>query len=82
MPPPFSMTYGKWEQYENGTPHELSSARIAEEILSGPSPHLSISPEETETILTAIRGHRKLRETPELLEALLYESDKASRALF
>lgn len=22
---------GKWEQYENGTPHELSSARIAEE---------------------------------------------------
>ena len=73
---------GKWEQYENGTPHELSSARIAEEILSGLPPHLRFSPEETETILTAIRGHRKLRETPELLEALLYESDKASRACF
>ena len=73
---------GKWEQYENGTPHELSSARIAEEILSGLPPHLRFSPEETETILTAIRGHRKLRETPELLEALLYESDKASRTCF
>ena len=73
---------GKWEQYENGTPHELSSARIAEEILSGLPPHLRFSPEETETILTAIRGHRKLRETPELLEALLYESEIYSWTCF
>ena len=30
-------------------------------------------------ILTAIQGHRKLRQDPEPLERLLYESDKASR---
>ena len=37
---------------------------------------------EKEQILTAIRGHRRLRKEPELLERLLYESDKASRACF
>ena len=33
-------------------------------------------------ILTAIKGHRRLREDPEPLEKLLYESDKASRICF
>ena len=35
--------------------------------------------EEKKMILTAIQGHRKLRQDPEPLERLLYESDKASR---
>ena len=33
-------------------------------------------------ILTAIRGHRKLRADAEPLERLLYTSDKASRMCF
>lgn len=73
---------GKWEQYENGTPHELASEKIAQEILHGFPESLKFSPGETRQILAAIRGHRRLRQDPEPLEALLYESDKASRACF
>ena len=38
--------------------------------------------EEKRMILTAIRGHRKLREDAKPLERLLYTSDKASRMCF
>lgn len=73
---------GKWRQYEDGTPHELASEQIAGEILWSLPESLRFSSEETRQILTAIRGHRRLRPDPEPLEALLYESDKASRACF
>lgn len=73
---------GKWQQYENGTPHELASANIAEKIIKSLPEALQFSPEETRQILTAIRGHRRLRQNPEPLESLLYESDKTSRACF
>ncbi len=71
---------GKSRQYEEGIPHETArsegrSARICSAILAFP-------PEEQQQILTAIHGHRKLRETPEPLEFLLYKSDKMSRACF
>ncbi len=73
---------GKSEQYESGTPHEIASARIAAQILEDLSPELPFSPEEQQQILTAIRGHRKLRADAQPLEKLLYESDKASRTCF
>ena len=55
---------------------------IAEKILAELPEELMFTLNENEQILTAIRGHRKLRENAEPLEALLYESDKASRACF
>lgn len=73
---------GKWQQYQNGTPHEIASAQLAGRILSDLPDKASFSSQEQNQILTAIRGHRKLRSTPEILEALLYESDKASRACY
>ena len=42
----------------------------------------AFSDEENRMILTAIRGHRRLREGAEVLEKLLYTSDKASRMCF
>jgi putative nucleotidyltransferase with HDIG domain len=73
---------GKGQQYEEGTPHEIASARIAEEILDSLPTNLQFCAEEKEQILAAIRGHRRLREGAEPLEALLYESDKLSRTCF
>lgn len=73
---------GKGEQYEKGTPHEMASADIAEKILVSMPKELRFSQKEQTQILTAIRGHRKLRNDAEPLEALLYESDKASRSCF
>lgn len=80
---------GKWQQYEDGTPHEIASARIASCILKDIVTTAEafpggawFSPEDIRQILTAIRGHRTLRSGAEPLERLLYESDKASRACF
>lgn len=92
---------GKQEQYENGVPHEISSERIAGEILdslpecpaetsaaalpenSSEVPgKTAFTTEEKSMILTAIRGHRKLRDDAEPLERLLYAADKASRICF
>ncbi len=73
---------GKGEQYEKGTPHEMASADIAEKILVSMPEELCFSQKEQLQILTAIRGHRKLRSDAEPLEALLYESDKTSRSCF
>lgn len=73
---------GKQEQYQNGTPHEISGERTAGAILDSLPEELSFAPEERQMILTAIRGHRKLREDPEPLERLLCESDKVSRMCF
>lgn len=73
---------GKWKQYTEGIPHELASVRIAENILADLPENESFTPEEISQILTAICGHRKLRPDAEILERLLYESDKASRACY
>ena len=73
---------GKAEQYESGTPHEQSGEKIASEILASLPADAAFSEEEKRMILTAIRGHRKLRENAEPLERLLYTSDKASRMCF
>ena len=59
---------GKWQQYEDGTPHEIASARIASCILKDIVTTAEafpggawFSPEDIRQILTAIRGHRTLR---------------------
>ena len=73
---------GKYAQYEDGTPHEQSGEKIASEILDSLPEEAAFSEEEKCMILTAIRGHRKLRADAEPLERLLYTSDKASRMCF
>lgn len=53
---------GKYAQYEEGIPHEIKSAEIAGIILSDMPERIRFTPAEQQEILTAIRGHRKLRE--------------------
>lgn len=73
---------GKGRQYEEGIPHETASADLAEQILADMPAKLAFTSEEQQQILTAIWGHRRLRRDAEPLEALLYKSDKMSRACF
>lgn len=73
---------GKYAQYEEETPHEQSGEKIASEILNTLPEGENFSEEERRMILTAIRGHRKLRPDAESLERLLFTSDKASRTCF
>lgn len=73
---------GKYAQYEDGTPHERAGEGIAREILGTLPDGNKFSDEEKAMILTAIRGHRNLRDDAEPLERLLYRSDKASRMCF
>ena len=55
---------GKYRQYEEGVPHEISSTEIAETVLSDMPADICFSGNEQQIILTAITGHRKLRENP------------------
>ena len=73
---------GKSLQYEKNVPHEIYGVALAEKILGSLPAELEFSAEEMRQILTAVRGHRRLREDAEPLERLLYESDKASRMCF
>lgn len=73
---------GKSLQYEAKIPHEEAGEKIASEILYTLPENAAYTEEEKKEILTAIRGHRRLREDPTRLEKLLYESDKASRMCF
>lgn len=70
---------GRHEQYSDGTPHELSSARIAPEILG----ECGFVQEEVAMVADAIVSHRNSRVMGESsLRGLLYRADKASRACF
>ena len=73
---------GKRLQYEQKIPHEITSAEIAETILSSMPKDLAFAPEEQQMILSAIRNHRKPVPNASALDQLLYESDKASRNCF
>lgn len=70
---------GRYEQYENGTPHEQASVPIAHEILQD----CGFDSKETDVILLAIAEHRN-PETADKhnLEGLLYRADKMSRSCF
>lgn len=67
---------GRFKQYEDGTPHELASARLAPQILKD----CGFDDKETDVIIEAIRNHRNaaVRENRDL-NGLLYRADKASR---
>ena len=56
---------GKSLQYEKQIPHEAAVRRIAAEILGTLPPDAAFSEAETEMILTAIEGHRRLRPDPQ-----------------
>ena len=71
---------GRHKQYEDGTPHEVASADLADKIL----PDCSYSREEQAQIRQAILGHRSAQggECADVLGRLLYRADKASRNCF
>lgn len=70
---------GRHIQYEDGTPHETASARIAPQILA----QCDYSEWESNYIVDAIRAHRDASvETEQNLRGVLYRADKASRACF
>lgn len=69
---------GRAEQYITGTPHDEAGVRIAETILSD----LDFSPEEKESILSAIEEHRSSGKETSILSQLIYEADKKSRNCF
>jgi uncharacterized protein len=69
---------GRWRQYEDGTPHEAESARIAETIL----PECGFDEAETDLILDAIRSHRSASEERPGFAGLLYRADKLSRRCY
>lgn len=70
---------GRWQQYEDGTPHEKASAYLAPEILSD----CGFTEGETEQIISAILNHRNesIREE-QTLSGILYRADKMSRSCF
>lgn len=70
---------GRWMQYEDDTPHEKASVRLAPEILAD----CGFSEEERERILAAIGNHRNAEVKGEKsLSGLLYRADKLSRPCF
>ena len=69
---------GKGRQYEFGTPHHLASAELAEPILRD----CGYTEEEIDTILYAIRLHRKPSEDEAPLVKVLYTADKKTRLCF
>jgi len=69
---------GRWRQYEDGTPHEQESARIAQTIL----PECGFDSAETELILDAIASHRTHVGEKPGFAGFLYRADKLSRRCF
>ncbi len=70
---------GRFRQYEDGTPHESASARLAGPILRDSG----FTREETELILDAIRNHRNGEiQKEKSLRGILYRADKLSRSCF
>lgn len=69
---------GKGLQYEQGTPHHIASAQLAEKIL----PECGYTPEEITPVVEAIKLHRKPQEHDHPLVTLLYFADKKTRLCF
>lgn len=65
---------GKWQQYEEGVPHEIASSELAEQILLS----VGFEQEEQKCIRNAILAHRNGNGSSELDE-ILYDADKISR---
>lgn len=71
---------GKDRQYLEQVPHEIASAKIAENILEDLTG--ACSEAEISWILQGIRGHRRKKENMTEAEKLFYWSDKRSRKCF
>lgn len=69
---------GRGEQYENGTPHDIASVKIASHILL----ECKYNTKEIDEILEAIGNHRDNTENLNSLSQLLYKCDKLSRNCF
>lgn len=70
---------GKYQQYEDGTPHEQAGARIAEKVLADIE---FFTKEEKAVIIQSILEHRRKKDRMSALGRILYESDKLSRACY
>lgn len=70
---------GRHRQYQDGTPHEEESARLAPAILLD----CGFSDKETGVIISAIQTHRDAGiKNENNLNGILYRADKLSRACF
>lgn len=69
---------GRWMQYKDGTPHEVASYRLAEEILV----ECGFIEEDRKVVLGAILKHRGGLEEKETFDEIFYLSDKLSRTCF
>lgn len=69
---------GKGRQYEDGTPHHLASAELAEPVLKD----CGYTQEEIKPILHAIKLHRKPADEEDPLVRVLYIADKKTRLCF
>lgn len=70
---------GRYEQYTNGTPHNIAGERTAKHILI----QCGYGTDEMELISKAISEHRTpADDTDRSLGALLYRADKLSRMCF
>jgi len=70
---------GRHVQYEDGTPHEVASAKLAENILE----ECGFGKKSQTEILRAISEHRNKKVAKEAsLAGVIYRADKASRACF
>jgi len=69
---------GKYEQYKNNIPHEMSSAKIALDILK----EASYNDDEIEIIVEAILNHRSNNSKKNSLNFIIYKADKLSRNCF
>lgn len=69
---------GRGEEYLRGTPHEIASAKIAEDILGD----CNFTGDETEMITDAIQNHRVDSIELSELSIILYGADKMSRNCF
>ena len=70
---------GRYEQYETGIPHEISSTILAEPILE----ETGFQKEERNIILESIRNHRSSEVAlSKTLSDVIYRADKMSRNCF
>ncbi len=70
---------GRFVQYEDGTPHEIASAKLSVAILEG----AGYSVDEIESIQIAILNHRnEAIKEEQSLSGYIYKADKLSRNCF
>lgn len=70
---------GRHIQYDDGTPHEIASAKLAEPILKD----CGFGKKEIQQILQAILLHRDMKESAKFpLADIIYRADKLSRECY